>query len=77
LLIEGAVLALLKGDRLLWQEVYWGVPKALWKERLRLRSERRWIQLGRRVGLAGFWKAFGFLPHKLRLLWRYGVPEIT
>lgn len=77
LLTEGAVLALLKGDCLLWREVYWEVPKALWEERLRLRMERQRIQLGRKVGMATFWNVFGFLPHKLRLLWRHGVPEIT
>lgn len=76
LLIEGALLAILKGDRLLWREVYWEVPTALWRERLRLRSERRQIQLGRRVGLVEFWRVFGFIPHKMRLLWRHGFPEI-
>lgn len=76
LLAEGAILSLLKGDGRLWRQVYLSVPRALWQERHRLWTERRRIQSGRRVGLRAFLKVFSLLPHKLRLLWRHGVPEI-
>jgi len=76
LLVEGLILSLLKNDlRPLW-EIYGPVPAALWASRRRLRAERRRIQAVATGREMGFWKTFSWWPHKLRLLWRHGVPEI-
>lgn len=72
LLLEGAVLVLLKGEWALFRDVYLGCLAAVWRERRRLFRLRR---EGRRE-VGGFFRPFVWLPHKLTLLLRHGVPEI-
>lgn len=76
LLLEGMVLATIKRDAGLFRTVYLGCLTSLWKERARLASLRREVQGGRICGRAEFFAVFGWIPHKLRLLFRHGVPEI-
>lgn len=77
LMTEGAVLSLVKWHWALFREVYLGCLRALWVERKRLRRLRKEIQEGRKIGVGRFWSVFTLLPHKLRMLFQHGWPEIT
>jgi GT2 family glycosyltransferase len=76
LLLEGGVLALLKGEARLLREIYFPCLDSLWHARKRLFDLRRGIQRSRKIGWREFVAPFVFFPHKLRLLMRYGVPRI-
>lgn len=76
LLIEGALLALIKRDARLFREIYLACMRALWERRVELAAQRRQVQAGRKIGIQAFFAPFTWLPHKLRLLARYGVPRI-
>lgn len=76
LLIEGALLALLKCDGSLFLDIYWACLNSLWRERQRLSELRRTIQSTRRIGLVRWLSVFLPWPHKLRLLAKYGLPNI-
>jgi len=76
LVLEGAALALIKRERALFQDIYLDCIKALWQERGRLFRLRRKIQANRKIGLRLFWSAFQLVPHKLRMLLRYGLPHL-
>ncbi|WP_394003913.1 glycosyltransferase family 2 protein [Luteimonas sp. WGS1318] len=73
---EGALISLLRRDARLWREVYRPVPRTV------LGSLDRWKALRRRVQSTTcttpreWWSAFVWLPRKLSLLWRHGVPEV-
>ncbi|TCV79100.1 glycosyltransferase family 2 protein [Sulfurirhabdus autotrophica] len=77
LVAEGAILALVRRDRVLFRDIYLGCLKVLWAERERLMYLRGQIQSGRKSGLRQFWSAFLPFPQKLRLLFRHGWPEVT
>ena len=76
LLTEGAALALLKFRWAPFREIYLASMQALWHERKRLRLLRRELQAQRNVGRWRFFSVFRWLPHKLRLLLKHGVPQI-
>lgn len=77
LLLEGLVLAAIKRDAKLFRSVYLGCLISLWKDRRQLVSLRRQVQARRTCGRAEFFSVFDWIPHKVRLLLRHGVPEIT
>ena len=76
LMIEGVILATLKRSPRLLTSIYWNVPASLWRERSRLAGNRHVIQSRRRISAVAFCLPFSWIPHKLRLLLRYGVPDI-
>lgn len=76
LLLEGAVLSLLKREWRPLGEIYLPVFAACWRERDRLRELRGAAQAARRSGLGAFLSAFRILPHKLSLLLRHGPPRL-
>jgi len=76
LLTEGIVLALLKRQWTSFRDIYLASLKALWHERVRLRLLRRKLQAQRSVGIWRFFSVFRWLPYKLRLLLKHGVPQI-
>lgn len=76
LLAEGMLLALIKRQPALLANIYWACCAALWRERRRLWQQRRAVQSARRIGIRAFLAVFDACPHKLRMLLRYGVPEI-
>ena len=73
---EGSLLALVKRDLQLWQGIYWTCFSNIWCERQRLAFTRSTVQAGRRISLAQWMSVFTIFPHKLRLLVRYGLPEV-
>jgi len=77
LLLEGLVLAAIKRDAKLFRAVYLGCLISLWHDRRQLVSMRHQVQGRRSCGRAEFFSAFDWMPHKIRLLFRHGIPEIS
>jgi GT2 family glycosyltransferase len=76
LLLEGMLISLLKVDsRFLW-EIYLPVFGALVRHRKELRAARRVAQQNRRLTSADFYAVFDWVPYKLRMLFRHGLPEL-
>ena len=73
---EGVIVSLWRRDGRLWREVYRPVlpgalaPGAEWK------SLRRRAQSQRRTTQREWWRAFTWMPRKLSLLLRHGLPDI-
>ena len=76
LLSEGAALAVLRGDRRLFGEVYLNVPRQLWMRRATLMSLRRANLATRSAGTWAYFRVFRPFPRKLAMLFRYGLPRI-
>lgn len=76
LLAEGMALALIKRDPHIFTRIYLNALTSLWQQRHILRTERFVIQKSRTTGIIRFLATFTLLPHKLRLLLKYGVPTI-
>jgi len=76
LFLEGSVLALLKWEPQLLGKIYLACFQALWRNRKHLASQRRRIQRSRKIGWREFAAPFVWVPQKLRLLMRYGMPRI-
>lgn len=76
LLLEGAALALL-GRRLdLLRQIYLPCLSALWRRRRDIAALRARWQPRRAVSLLGWSCGFSPWPHKLRMFWRHGLPEV-
>lgn len=76
LVLEGAVLALVKRDLGMLRGIYFACLRSLWQERTRLIRLRQEIQRERVVGLRHFWSAFQAAPYKLQMLLRHGMPHL-
>jgi GT2 family glycosyltransferase len=77
LMLEGSLLALLKGQRRYLTDIYMPVPVALWQNRQRLRAARANIEKRGRGNCADFFASFDWVPYKLRMLWRHGLPRLS
>lgn len=76
LLAEGTALSLLRWNWRYLRQIYLPVLAALLRERSRLRSARSNIMRERRVANSDFFSVFDWMPHKLRMLARHGLPEL-
>lgn len=76
LALEGAVLALLKRDAGLGRDIYFACFRALWVDRYRLIHLRKAVQAGAKLGLPAFLRGFRFVPYKLEMLLRHGLPDV-
>lgn len=76
ILIEGVLLSAFKRDFTLWRDIYASLPRELWRDYARLRSARASVQSRRRIGLRAWLRAFSWVPWKLRMLIRYGLPVV-
>ena len=74
--LEGMLVALVRQDMALWREIYAPLLPSLWSRRYELVTARTNAQTRRRLPLAGWLAAFRWLPWKLRMLFRHGIPEI-
>lgn len=73
---EGMVLALLKRDGRIWRDIYGQALGAVVREFGLLRKRRREVQNARRVSPRAYWHGFVWMPRKLSLLWRHGLPQL-
>lgn len=76
LVLEGAALALIKRERALFQDIYLACFRALWDYRHQLISLRKAVRTGAALGLPAFLRVFRFLPYKLEMLLRHGLPDV-
>ena len=76
LAIEGMVVALARRDRRIWREIYAPAIAFAFSGVIKLRARRTLVQAQRRISLRAYLRNFVFLPQKLRLLTRHGVPDI-
>jgi GT2 family glycosyltransferase len=76
LALEGILLAILKRDMRLWQEVYANVFTSLLRNGALLLKERKKIQKSRSVSARDYGKSFCWIPRKLQMLVRYGIPDL-
>lgn len=76
LTLEGMLLTLLKRDRRIWRDIYGRALAWSIHEFAALRHRRRSVQNARRVSLRAYWRGFVWVPRKLSLLRRHGVPTI-
>ncbi len=76
LLVEGAILSLLRVDYRILAYIYLPVFGALWRYRKKIVQTRRHLQSRRKVSGRCFFRPFIPLPWKLVLLYRHGIPRI-
>jgi GT2 family glycosyltransferase len=76
IIIEGLLLSTLKKDFTLWQDIYAPLLPALWRDSYSLKATRREVQSSRRISTRAWLAAFTWVPWKLRMLFRYGVPTV-
>jgi GT2 family glycosyltransferase len=77
LLIEGGLLSILNGRLAYLREIYLPVFVAMFRQRKLLVNNRRSIMAGRRLASTDYFSVFTLLPHKLRMLLRYGLPKVA
>jgi GT2 family glycosyltransferase len=77
LLLEGLMLTVFKRDWRTFLDIYFACLQSLWQERARLSRLRREIQADRKISVWEFIAPFSWVPHKLRLLLRHGLPQIS
>lgn len=73
---RGGVLSLIKRDKKIWKSIYWNCFKEVWLKRKSLLIKRAVIQRGRSVSLREFFLPFLVFPHKLRMILKYGFPDV-
>jgi GT2 family glycosyltransferase len=76
LLAEGLVLALVKRDLSLFTRIYGHAVVEVFRQWPRWWGERRLIQRRRQIGLRDFFSVYRWLPYKLTMLLRFGVPRL-
>ncbi len=76
LLIEGTLLSLLRLDFAYLARIYLPVFAALWHRRRELHAERRRAMASRRLTSGGFYAVFDWMPYKLRMVIRHGLPRV-
>ena len=74
--LEGALLTLLKRNTALWKDVYAPILPAVWGTRGRCLGLRREIQGQRVQSVGSFLGTVRWFPWKLKILLKYGLPEV-
>lgn len=77
LMAEGLALGLLKREWRVFRDIYLACIKGLWQERRRVSHLRQEIQSRKNIRLGIFLSVFKLAPHKLRMLFRHGLPHLT
>jgi GT2 family glycosyltransferase len=76
LIVEGAVMTMLRRTPRIWREIYKPTLKFLFHDMSYLRARRKQEQALSQITLKVYLHDFVALPHKLRLLRRHGIPRI-
>jgi GT2 family glycosyltransferase len=76
LFVEGALIAILKRDAGLWRDIYAPLLPSIWAKRNWLRKSRAVIQGKRKLNVKEFFTVFSYFPYKLKMLMKYGLPEV-
>lgn len=73
---EGAMVSVLRQDARLWREVYRSILPGLLASGAEWKALRKRLQASRRTTQRRWWRPFVWMPRKLALLARYGLPEL-
>lgn len=76
LVLEGMIVTLAKQNLRPWREIYGAAIESTFTAMESLRALRKRAQQQRKTTCQGYFHAFVFLPQKLRLLKRHGIPTI-
>jgi GT2 family glycosyltransferase len=76
LILEGLLLAMIKRDFGFFTQIYGFALGGLWANIAKLRRERAVIQNGRTVAARKFFSVYRWLPYKLQMLLKHGIPEV-
>ncbi|MBS0575403.1 MAG: glycosyltransferase [Proteobacteria bacterium] len=76
LLVEGVLMSLLRMDAGIFGKIYGPVLVYACRAPFTLRQFRNEMQAKRCVSLREYLRTFTWMPRKLSLLWRHGVPEV-
>ena len=74
--LEGLLLALFKRDATLFRDIYGPLLPSLWRQRARISNDRFKLQAERQISLMTFLAPIQFLPYKLLMLYRHGLPKV-
>jgi GT2 family glycosyltransferase len=74
--LEGLLLSGIKVDRKILENIYLPCMRSLWVEKNRLLRERSKVQGSRTVGMARFFSVFTWVPYKMKMFIRFGLPTI-
>ena len=77
LLVEGCILGIVRRDLAILTEIYANVPIAICAEYRHLLAVRRSVQRIRTTALRTYFRPFTWVPRKLAMLVRFGVPAIS
>jgi GT2 family glycosyltransferase len=77
LMLEGLLLTLCKRNTSLFFQIYWSCLTQVWRSRRMLLEKRKSVQTRRQCSTAEFFKSYTFIPHKLRMLFKHGMPDIS
>jgi len=77
LFIEGTIVSLARWDFRIFHEIYANVPRALVKDRGIILLLRRQVRTNRRISARAYFRPFLWVPRKLAMLLRFGMPKIT
>jgi GT2 family glycosyltransferase len=76
LVLEGALLSLVKRDGRVWREIYGPATAYVLRGLQSMRVRRREQQRMRSVSLWAYFRTFVIIPRKFVLLWRHGLPRV-
>lgn len=75
--LEGLLLTLIKGNSDVWHKIYAPLLPALWHQRYTLLTMRRLTHAQRKASLRTWLAPFKWMPWKLKMLIRHGLPNLT
>ena len=77
LIIEGLLLSSIKMNPLFLRDIYLHAIIEVWKNRHTLLSLRKKTSISQQASVLNYFSTFQVLPHKLRMLVKYGLPSIS
>jgi len=76
LCLEGIAVSILRKDSRLLTNIYLRLPHSVWIGRMKIRKTRHQVHSNRVISSSGFLSGFRWIPWKLNLLLRFGVPIV-
>ncbi|UPG91438.1 glycosyltransferase [Luteibacter aegosomaticola] len=77
LLFESAILSIARASFRPLREIYWPALRSTWRRRELLLKEREQIQRRRIIGTRSYYRVFTWLPRKVMMLAKHGMPSIN
>lgn len=77
LIFEGIAISLIKKDINIFNTIYLNLLKSLWKNKKKLAAARKKCQSAENIRISKFFNAFVFMPYKLKMLTKFGIPKLS